>query len=89
MKTSNKILIMLGIGLVAFSILMIITFFVKDSIPDTLVTCVFASCTGEFSILGWIKTTKEKNRCSNIENSDIGDIGDDEVIDDEITEQSL
>lgn len=80
MKTSNKILIMLGVGLVAFTILMIITFFVKDSIPDTLVTCVFAACTGEFSILGWIKTTKEKNRI-------LDDPG--EVEDDEVTEQSL
>lgn len=80
MKTSNKILIMLGVGLVAFTILMIITFFVKDSIPDTLVTCVFAACTGEFSILGWIKTTKEKNRI--LDNPG-------EVEDDEVTEQSL
>lgn len=62
MKTSNKILIVLGIGLLIFTILMIVIFFIKDSVPDTLITCVFAACTGEFSVLGWIKTTKEKNK---------------------------
>jgi len=68
MKTSNKILIALGLGLVGFTIVMIVIFLCKDAIPDTLVTCVFAACTGEFSILGWIKTTKEKQR--NIEEDD-------------------
>ena len=62
MKTSNKILVLLGIGLFVFTIVMIVIFFIKDSIPDTLVTCVFAACTGEFSVLGWIKTSKEKYR---------------------------
>jgi len=62
MKTSNKILIALGLGLVLFTILMIVIFLYKDSVPDTLITCVFAACTGEFSVLGWIKTTKERNR---------------------------
>ena len=27
-----------------------------------LVTCVFAACGGEFGIMGWIKTTKERNQ---------------------------
>lgn len=29
--------------------------------PDTLITCVFAACGGEFGIMGWIKTTKDRN----------------------------
>ena len=29
-------------------------------VPDTLVTCVFGACTGELSIMGWIKSTKDK-----------------------------
>ena len=62
MKTSNKILVVLGLGLLLFTILMIVIFIIKDSVPDTLITCVFAACTGEFSVLGWIKTTKEKNK---------------------------
>lgn len=61
MKTSKKILILLGSGLFLFTTLMIVIFCVKGAIPDTLVTCVFACCTGEFSILGWIKTSKVKN----------------------------
>ena len=31
-------------------------------IPDTLVTCVFASLAGECGIMGWIKTSKERKR---------------------------
>ena len=30
--------------------------------PDTLITCVFATLGGECGILGWIKTTKEKKQ---------------------------
>lgn len=31
-------------------------------IPDTLCTCVFAICGGECGVMGWIKTTKERQR---------------------------
>lgn len=30
--------------------------------PDTLVTCVFATLGGECGILGWIKTNKDKRQ---------------------------
>lgn len=62
MKTSNKVLLTLAVFLSLFVVVMILTFFIKDSIPDTLVTCVFAACTGELSVLGWIKTVKEKEK---------------------------
>ena len=29
---------------------------------DTLCTCVFAACGGECGVMGWIKTTKERQR---------------------------
>ena len=35
---------------------------VYGSVPDTLITCVFATLGGECGILGWIKTTKEKKQ---------------------------
>lgn len=41
---------------------MIALFTVYGSVPDTLITCVFATLGGECGILGWIKTTKEKKQ---------------------------
>ena len=38
------------------------TITVYGSVPDTLITCVFATLGGECGILGWIKTTKEKKQ---------------------------
>ena len=62
MNYSRKVLFLVGLILSLFTITMIVIFLIKGSIPDTLVTCVFAACTGEFSVLGWIKITKEKQR---------------------------
>ena len=60
--TMNVILIIVGVILVVFTIAMIHLFMVYGAVPDTLVTCVFAACGGEFGIMGWIKTTKERNQ---------------------------
>lgn len=62
MKTTNKILIILAVFLLIFTAGMIAIFCVKGEVPDTLITCVFAACTGELSVCGWIKTTKDKNK---------------------------
>ena len=56
------VLIIVGIALVAFTTIMIVIFCLFGTIPDTLVTCVFATLGGECGILGWIKTTKEKRQ---------------------------
>lgn len=64
-KTMDKILIILAVFLLLFIVTMIIIFCVKDSVPDQLIICVFAACTGEVSIMGWIKTTKEKIKGEN------------------------
>ena len=48
--------------LTVFTIAMIALFTVYGSVPDTLITCVFATLGGECGILGWIKTTKEKKQ---------------------------
>lgn len=61
-KTSNVILAVMSIFLLIFIVTMIIIFMRQGAVPDTLITCVFAACTGEVSVLGWIKTTKEKNK---------------------------
>lgn len=59
-KVMDIVLIVVGILLISFTITMIIVFVATGSIPDTLVGCVFAACTGELGIMGWIKSTKDK-----------------------------
>ena len=61
-KTSNKVLVFLAIFLLIFITTMIVIFIRQGAVPDTLITCVFAASTGELSVLGWIKTTKEKKK---------------------------
>lgn len=56
------ILIIVGVSLLAFTIAMIRLFREYGAVPDTLVTCVFAALGGECGIMGWIKTTKERNK---------------------------
>lgn len=60
--TMDVILVIVGICLLAFTVEMIKTFHQYGAVPDTLVTCVFAALGGECGIMGWIKTTKDRNR---------------------------
>lgn len=62
MNTMNKILIIIGIALLAFTVEMIVLFKQYGTVPDTLITCVFAALTGELGVMGWIKTTKERQK---------------------------
>lgn len=59
-KTMDRILAVLAGFLFLFVVVNLIIFCVTGSVPDVLITCVFAACTGELSVMGWIKTTKEK-----------------------------
>lgn len=61
-KTMDVILIIMGVFLLLFTVCMIIFFCLYGAIPDTLVTCVFATLAGECGIMGWIKTSKERYR---------------------------
>ena len=56
------VLIIVGIALVVFTAIMIWLFCAYGTIPDTLCSCVYATLGGECGILGWIKTTKERNK---------------------------
>lgn len=60
--TMNIILIIVGIFLVAFTLKMISLFETYGMVPDTLINCVFVALAGECGIMGWIKTSKEKNK---------------------------
>lgn len=60
LKTMNIVLIVIGLFLLLFTVCMIQLYKETGGIPDTLVTCVFAACTGELGVMGWIKSTKDK-----------------------------
>ncbi|MCD8308870.1 MAG: hypothetical protein LUD19_03365 [Clostridia bacterium] len=60
--TMDIILVIIAVALLAFTIEMIQLYKETCMIPDTLVTCVFASLGGECGAMAWIKTTKERNR---------------------------
>lgn len=62
MNTMDKILLIIGIFLLLFTIIMIWMFSTYNTVPDTLITCVFAATTGELGVMGWIKTCKERKR---------------------------
>ena len=61
-KVMDLILLIVGVSLLVFTIVMIQLFKVYGTVPDTLITCVFATLGGECGIMGWIKTTKDRNR---------------------------
>lgn len=56
----DRILLLLGAFLLVFTVSMVIVFICCGSIPDTLVTAVFAICGAEGGIMGWIKNSKER-----------------------------
>lgn len=60
--TMNLILLVMAVFLLMFVILLLWLYYRTGGIPDTLCTCVFAACGGECGIMGWIKTTKERQR---------------------------
>lgn len=62
MGAMDRILIVLGVFLLCFIVAMVVIFIKKDSIPDTLVQCVFGACGLESGVMGWIKTTKERRQ---------------------------
>ena len=60
--TMTVILIIVGALVIAFTVTMIVIFIQTGAIPDTLCTCFFAAATGEFGVMGWIRTTKDRKR---------------------------
>lgn len=57
-KTSDRVLLVLGVFLLAFIVTMIVTFWVKDSVPDTLIQCVLGAGGLEALVLAGIKVSK-------------------------------
>ena len=59
-KVMDLILVIVGVSLLVFTIVMIQLFKVYGTVPDTLITCVYATLGGECGVMGWIKTTRER-----------------------------
>lgn len=57
-RTMDLILVIVGLLLISFTVSMILIFRKYGSVPDTLITCVFAALAGECGVMGIIKTTK-------------------------------
>lgn len=62
MGTMDKVLILEGVILVAYTAADLAVFWHTGNEPDTLTACVFGVCGFENGVMGWIKTTKEKAR---------------------------
>lgn len=58
MNTSNKVLILLGIGLGMFIAVMVVTFWVKGAVPDSLIDKVLDFGQWEAGFLAAIKVAK-------------------------------
>lgn len=61
-KTMDAVLVTMAVFLLVFVAAMLWLYRTTGGIPDTLCTCVFAACGGECGVMGWIKTTKERQR---------------------------
>lgn len=59
-KTMDRILILIGVSVLIFTLAMIWLYLITGAIPDTLCTCFFVACTGECGFMGWIKTAKTR-----------------------------
>ncbi len=61
-RTMDVVLVVIAAFLVVFVVAMMWLYCRTGGIPDTLCTCVFAACGGGCGVMGWIKTTKERQR---------------------------
>lgn len=61
-KTMDVVLVVIAVFLLVFVFVMVWLYLRTGGIPDTLCTCVFAACGGECGVMGWIRTTKDRQR---------------------------
>lgn len=54
-------LVLIFIFLLAYVVANLLLFYKTGAEPSTLTTCVFAFCSIEGGLLGWIKTSKDKS----------------------------
>lgn len=61
-KTLDVVLVLLGVFLLLFTITMVVVFVKFQTVPDTLITSVFACCGAEGGFMALIQTTKIKEK---------------------------
>ena len=61
-RTMDVVLAIIAVFLLLFIVTMLVLYYITGAIQDTLCTCVFAICGGECGVMGWIKTTKERQK---------------------------
>jgi len=61
MGVMDKVLVLEAVVLVAYTVADMVVFWHTGNEPYTLTGCVFGVCGFENGVMGWIKTTKEKN----------------------------
>lgn len=62
MGVMDKVLILEAVILVAYTVAALAVFWHTGAEPSTLTSCVFGVCGLENGVMGWIKTTKEKQQ---------------------------
>lgn len=60
MGTMDKVLVLEAVVLILYTAADLVVFWHTGNEPDTLTACVFGVCGFENGVMGWIKTTKEK-----------------------------
>ena len=58
----DKVLDIMFIVTIIFTVLMVVTFYIFQAIPDTLVTSFYMIVGAELACCGWVKNAKEKSR---------------------------
>nr|UVY15379.1 MAG: hypothetical protein [Bacteriophage sp.] len=58
--TMDKVLVLEGVILVAYTVAALAVFWHTGGEPSTLTACVFGVCGLENGVMGWIKTNKDK-----------------------------
>ncbi len=73
MKTSNLVLALLGLFLLAFIVTMVVVFCIKDAVPDTLIQCTMGAGGVEAMLLAGIKISKVRSGKKSEEGENNGD----------------
>lgn len=69
-KAMDVALVIVLIITLVFTGVMIWLFIQFQTVPDTLITAFYAVVGGECGVMGWIKTSKEKNKAHNEEKTE-------------------
>lgn len=62
MGVMDKVLVLEGVILVAYTVAALAVFWHTGGEPSTLTACVFGVCGLENGVMGWIKTNKDKQQ---------------------------